>query len=78
MPKVMKKITAGNPLINYELIDDYNEYESCKTDEQLKDFFHKMLEKYEHRPMILRWIYAMISFSVGYDVDKKVNDLLWN
>ena len=58
-------MAAGNPLAHFHLWDDIDRYEAAQTDEQLADFFHRMLAKYEHRPLVVSFIHAMITFSVG-------------
>ena len=76
MTNVLKKITVGNPLANFHLWNELDEYESITTDEQLAAFYHKILNKYEDKPLICRFIFAMISYSIGHNVDTKVEAIL--
>lgn len=71
----MKKIVVGNPLINFRMEKEYEEYEAIQSDDELVSFFHKMLDKCQGRPLLERFIYAMISFSVGKET-QSINILL--
>lgn len=72
MTNLMKKIQVGNPLANFHLWDDLEEYERIETNEQLAAFYHKMLNKYESRPLVVRFIFAMIGFSVDVNLEAKI------
>ena len=61
----LKKITFGNPLVNFHLWDDLEKYEAVKTDEELVSLYNELLNKYEFRPLVCSAIYAMITFSTG-------------
>lgn len=74
MPKILKKIEVGNPLINLEMWNLYSEHEALKTDEQLASFYHKLLDILEvfhmcnrKNPLFESFIYSMIAFSTGQD-----------
>lgn len=76
MAKLLKKIEVGNPLINLEMWNLYEEHESLKTDQELADFYHKMLDIIEVLHMINRinpvfeaFVYNMIAFSTSTDVN---------
>lgn len=72
MTKLMKKLTVGNPLANFHLWDDLAEYDSIQTDEELAAFYHKMLSKYEKFPLRIRFLFAMIGFSIGINLESKI------
>jgi hypothetical protein len=73
----IKKITTGNPLANFHLWKELDEYNVINTDQHLAEFYHKMLDRYEDRPLVYRFILAMISFSVCTDINSKISDI-WN
>lgn len=73
MPKVLKKVTIGNPLYNYELFDELELYDSCQTDEELAEMYHDLLDLADHfektgqpHTVLRESIYSMIAFSTGY------------
>lgn len=65
----LNKMEVGNPLINFELHEQLDQYEAAETDSELIDFYHRALTLFEERPFITRFLYAMIAQSTGYDVD---------
>ena len=69
MTNVLKKITIGNPLANFHLWDDLEEHNKIKTPEELANFYHKMLTKHKDRPLVCRFLYGMIGFSVSSNVN---------
>lgn len=76
MQNYLKKIEVGNPLINLEMWELYQEYQTLKTDEQLVNFYHKLLDIVEVFYMCNRknkvfenFIYSMIAYSTGVDVN---------
>jgi len=71
----IKKIVTGNPLANFHLWKEQDEYDKINTDHNLADFYHKMLDHYEDRPLVYRFILAMISFSVSVDINSKISDI---
>jgi len=73
----IKKIVTGNPLANFHLWKELDEYNVINTDQHLAEFYHKMLDRYEDRPLVYRFILAMISFSVCTDINSKISDI-WN
>jgi len=77
MTNVLKKITIGNPLINFEMFDELDEYESLKTDSEIADFYHKMLNAINGKSSLLEsFLWEMINFSTGIDAKSKVNELM--
>jgi hypothetical protein len=70
MVNVLKKLTAGNPLIHFKLWEELDEYDTVKTDEELCDFYHKMLNKFENRPLVSTFIMAMISYSIEINLSQ--------
>lgn len=69
---VLKKITIGNPLAKFNLQEEYQEYKQIKTPEQLAEFYHKMLTKFEGNSEIYHWITLMISFSCQVNINRKI------
>ena len=76
MSKILKKVSIGNPLYNFNLHSEIKEYEKIKTDDQLVSFFHKMWTRFEDRKVITNVVTMMMSFSVGSDINQQVNKLL--
>lgn len=72
----MKKITAGNPLLNLGLVEDYKDYQSCKTSKEITSFFHRMIEDHENRPFVMKWIWGMMSYTVDVDINQKIKELI--
>ena len=62
MTNVLKKVVI-NPLINFKLRNEAREYDDLQTDEELANFYHRILSKYEDRPFLCNFIYAMIGYS---------------
>lgn len=76
MANLLKKIEVGNPLINLEMWELYKEHQAIKTDEELANFYHKLLDIQEvfymcnrRNPVFEAFIYNMIAFSTGVDVN---------
>jgi len=72
MANLLKKIQIGNPLINLEMLDLYEEHEAITTDEQLAKFYNKLLDIQEvlhlcnrRMPIFEACTYNMIAFSTG-------------
>ena len=65
MANVLKKVTVGNPLYNLGIRKELKRYDKAQTDEEIADFYHFILNKYGHRPMVRRFVYAMIDFSTN-------------
>lgn len=64
----LKKLQTGNPLANFHLWDDLDTYNAIQTDEELVNFHHELLSKYEHRPMLINFIWEMINYSANGEV----------
>ena len=64
----LKKIEGGNPLANFHLWDDLNTYNAIQTDEELVNFYHEMLSKYDHRPLVIAFVWEMINYSASGEV----------
>ena len=64
----LKKIEEGNPLANFHLWDDLDAYNAIQTDEELVNFHHELLTKYDHRPLVIRFIWQMINYSANGEV----------
>ena len=64
----LKKLQTGNPLENFHLWDDLNTYNAIQTDEDLVNFYHEMLSKHNHRPLVVRFIWEMINYSANGEV----------
>lgn len=75
MANVLKKLQV-NPLNNFRLTDDVESYEATKTDDDLVNWFHNTLEKYQHRPLVLSFLYAMLSYAVETNAVKQTNEIL--
>ncbi len=67
MTNVLKKCRI-HPLKSLALIQEADEHDAITTDDQLANFYHKMLSKFEHRTLVCTFIYAMMSYSVDYSV----------
>ena len=74
MANLVKKIEVGNPLINLELWKLYKEHQLIQTDEDLANFYHKLLDIQEVFYMCNRknqlfedFTYSMIAFSTSQD-----------
>lgn len=66
---VLKKIQIGNPLINLGLMKLYYEYEALQTEEDLIEFYYRLLNATEGSEVATSVAYMMISFSIGMDVN---------
>jgi len=72
--KNLKKIEVGNPLINLEMWNLYEQHEIVQTDEQLADFYHMLLDVQDvlymlnrRMPVFENQTYKMIDFSSHRD-----------
>lgn len=66
MTNLRKLSEAGNPLINFEMWKELDEYNAIRTDEGLARFYHKMLDRFEDESQLrIDFTYAMMEFSVG-------------
>lgn len=78
MTKLMKKLTIGNPLANFEMWNELEEYESIETPEELGAFYHRILDNCKpEQTMLERFIYAMIDYSTG-DTNQQLISLCKN
>lgn len=69
----LKKISIGNPLINFQMWEELDEYEKITTDEELAAFHHKLLNNCpEERTTLIGFIYAMIAYSTGVNINPQV------
>ena len=68
----LKKLHIGNPLANLELWDELEEYNKIEDAEALADFYHKMLNKYDHRPFVCSAIEAMVNFSTQITINPNI------
>lgn len=75
MANVLKKLQV-NPLNNFRLTDDVESYEATKTDDDLVNWFHNTLQKYQDRPLVLSFLYAMLSYAVETNAVKQTNEIL--
>lgn len=75
MAKLLKKIEVGNPLINLGLMDLYDRYEKINTDEELANFYHKLLSFTEGSTLATKFAWAMIEFSTGSTVGSIVCEI---
>lgn len=78
--KNLKKIEVGNPLINLEMWNLYEEHELIKTDEDLANFYHMLLDVQDvlhmcnrKMPVFESAVYKMIDYSSGTDVNPLFN-----
>lgn len=69
MANVIKKLEFGNPLINLELFRLYDIYQEAKTDEEIANAYHEILNAVEGSAVAERMVYAMISYSTQKNVD---------
>ena len=72
MTNVLKKVVI-NPLINFKLRKEAREYDELQTDEELAAFYHRLLTRFEDRPFLLSFIYAMIGYSTGLSAQSLIN-----
>lgn len=68
----LKKLYFGNPLANLELWDELEEYNRIEDAEALASFYHKMLNKYDHRPFVCSALESMISYSTGMSINPSI------
>lgn len=68
----MKKFAHKTPLVAFHLWEAEKEYHSITNVEDMVEFFHKMLTRYEGRPLVVKWLYNMISFSISQDVNSVI------
>lgn len=72
----MKKVSNwSNPLFSLERFDLIRKYENAKTDEEITNFYHQVLNESENNPVLEKFIYAMIDFSTG-KTSNSINILL--
>ena len=64
---LLKKIQIGNPLINLGLMKLYYEHEALQTEEQLIEFYYKLLNACEGSEVATSVAYMMIAYSTGID-----------
>jgi hypothetical protein len=77
MTNVLKKITIGNPLINLGLNNEAEIYEELSSDEEIANFYHRLLDNCpSERTTLESFIYAMIFFSTDVDARTKVKELM--
>lgn len=72
MANLLKKVTIGNPLFNLGLIEELVAYENAKTDEELVNVYHQLLDKSEKLNAgnpLEQLTYAMIGFSTNLDIN---------
>lgn len=71
MANILRRCEYCNPLANLDLLDDLKDHNSCKTDEELAWFYHRMLDKAEeeNRPIISHIIFQLIMFSTDFNVN---------
>lgn len=74
--RYLKKVKIANPLYNFRLYQEIEEYEAIKTDVQLVNFFHRMWTRFENRRVITDVVTMMMSFAVGTDIRSQVNKLI--
>lgn len=74
MTNVLKKLRI-NPLGQFHLWDEVEEYEGLRSDEELATYFHRMLTKFEGRPLVCRFLFAMVGFSTNKNPDELLNEL---
>lgn len=72
---VLKKIIVGNPLINFGIRKEVELYDNAKTDEEIANCYHLLLDRYGHRPLVRKWIYLMIDYSTGAKKPLNIKDL---
>lgn len=66
MTNLRKLHESSNPLINFEMWKELDQYNSIRTDEELAAFYHKLLDRFEDESQLrISFTYAMIEFSVG-------------
>lgn len=72
----LNKISFGNPLSQMKLHQELQEYNNARTDEELADFYHRTLNRYEgKRNMVCTFIMALIAQSVGKPLSKMPTEL---
>lgn len=74
MSNVLKKLET-NPLAHFHMWNEIAEYKRAKTDEQIADFYHRMLTKFHDRPLVLSFLYAMIGHSTSSNPDSLIENL---
>lgn len=69
---ILKKVQVGNPLFNLGMFEELAAYDNIKTDEELADFYHILLQvadelekRGEAHSALRGFTYSMISFSTG-------------
>ena len=78
MSNVLKKITIGNPLINFRKQEEYKKYQSIQTDEELAAFYHKLLDECKDEQTTYEsFLFAMIGYSTGVNINANQLFQLW-
>lgn len=48
------------------------EYRAITSEEELANFYHRLLDKFEHWPGVCHYIYEMIAFSVNENINYSI------
>lgn len=69
----LKKLRIGSPLNYLGLKKEVQEYNRISTDEELVEFYHKLLDRaeVENRKLMSEIIYAMIGYSTGLNINPR-------
>lgn len=59
----IRKLKQSTPFVNFQLYEEDERYHSLQTDEEIADFYHEMLTKYEGHKFMTMYLYEMIAFS---------------
>lgn len=70
--KGMKKVKHATYLEKLGLQDEAKEYQAITTREELVNFFHRVLTRYENWPGVCHYIYEMIAFSVNENINYSI------
>lgn len=65
----IRKLNQSTPFLNFELYEEDYRYHSIKSDEDLVEFFHEMLSKYESSRFITLYLYEMIAYGVNANLN---------
>lgn len=66
MANLLKKIQIGNPLLNFEMYDLYNDYQEIKSDDEHAQFLHELLNIVgENRTEVRLFIYKMMAHAIN-------------
>ena len=69
MSKLLKKIEVGNPLYNLGLFGLLETYDASKTDEELVNAYHHILDSVEGSRLAENLTYSMIAYSTNIDIN---------